>query len=162
MVREQHKVERTETKLVGYRVVVSLNQDLEEGIVVQLREKLLANRHLIPNQTNEGMYLVQIYPDEQWTPDIPFTSIVAVEVNDYDQEIEKFDKHTIPSGSFVQVTHRGPEADIGDTYDWISEQELNSNRCFDFEYWAPSASFDQEDNTIHIYLPLDSSSSKPA
>jgi len=108
------------------------------------------------------MYLVHIYPDEQWTPDIPFTSIVAVEVNDYDQEIEEFVNHTIPSGSFVQVTHRGPEADIGDTYDWISEQELNSNRCFDFEYWTPRTVFDQEDNTIHIYLPLDSTESKPA
>jgi len=161
-MREQQTVERTETKLVGYRVVVSLNQDLEEGIVVQLREKLSANRPVIPNQTNEGMYLVQIYPDGQWTPDIPFTSIVAVEVNEYDQEIEQFAKYTIPAGTFVQVTHLGPEADIGDTYDWISEQKLSSSRCFDFEYWAPKAAFDQEDSTIHIYLPLESSESKPA
>ncbi|MFF2887356.1 GyrI-like domain-containing protein [Paenibacillus sp. NPDC057967] len=155
MLRVQKTVERTDTKLVGFQVVVSLNQDLEEGIVVQLRERLLEKRHQIPNQKNDGMYLVQIYPDEQWTPDVPFTSMVAVEVCEFGQKSKEFVNHTIPAGSFVKVTHRGTEDEIGQTYDWISEQELCINRCFDFEYWAPKASFDQEDNTIDIYLPIE-------
>ncbi|REK77035.1 GyrI-like domain-containing protein [Paenibacillus paeoniae] len=155
MPLEQITMNRSEIKLVGYRVHVSLNQDLEENIVVNLREEMTKQRHHISNQTNAGMYLVQIYPEEEWTPDVPFTSLVAVEVSEYSEAPEGCVTHTIPSGQYVKVTHKGPESDIGEAYDWIREQDICSVRSFDFEYWAPKASFDEEDSMIDIYLPVE-------
>jgi len=154
-IEHVQNVTLTEKNLIGYTVTVSLNQDLETGVVLALREKLLNNRHEITNQLDdEGMYLVQVYSDDEWTPDTPFISIVAVEVSHVDHIPVGFIQHTIPAGKFVKVTHKGPEANIGDTYDAIREQGIDNVRAFDFEHWTNLTTLDQDDNDIDIYLPL--------
>ncbi|WP_234405642.1 GyrI-like domain-containing protein [Paenibacillus sp. IHBB 10380] len=148
-------LERNETKLVGYSVTASLIQDLETRIVVRLREELFGKRHEIANRLDDdGIYLVQVYPDGEWTPDVPFVSIVAVEVDDFAHIPEGLIRHTIPAGKYVKVTHKGPESQIGETYDSIRDECIASSRSFDFEYWAHMESLEQEDSTINIYLPL--------
>lgn len=104
-------LERNETKLVGYAVTASLMQDMENGIVGTMREKLLSKRHRIDNQIEAGeLYLVQAYPDVEWTPEseVPFLSIVAVEVCSFASVPEGFVQHAIPAGNYVLVTHKGP------------------------------------------------------
>lgn len=150
-------IQRQETKLIGYTVTASLNQDLEQGLVVHLREALLANCHEIADRTdNDGLYLIQIYTDEAWTPDVPFQSIVAVEVNSFPDlpALEGLIHHTLPAGQYAKVTHLGPEAQITETYDAIREQDIASHRCFDLEYWPDAAFFDPEHCRIEIFLPL--------
>jgi predicted transcriptional regulator YdeE len=156
MTMEQvQTLEKNETKLIGYSVTVSLNQDLENGIVGRLREELIGNRHKITNQLDDnGIYLIQVYPDCEWTPDVPFESIVAVEVSDFVRIPEGFISHTIPAGSYVKVTYKGPESEIGETYDLIRKKGIAECRPFDFEYWTDINSLDQEDCIIDIYLPL--------
>lgn len=149
-------LERTETKLVGYTVTVSLNEDIETGIVVNLREKLIENVNKIINRADHhGIYLVQIYPDQEWTPDVPFESVVAVEVIDFDSIPEGFVRRIIPTGTYVKVTHKGPESEIEQTYHSIREKGIAVFRSFDFEYWTDIDSLEKEDNLIHIYLPLE-------
>ncbi|MBH5316742.1 effector binding domain-containing protein [Paenibacillus sp. GSMTC-2017] len=157
MTTEQiETLERNETKLVGYTVTVSLNEDLEAGIVGKLREDLISKRHEIANRLEEdGIYLVQVYSEDEWSPDVPFVSIVAVEVSEFSIIPEGLVQHTIPAGKYVKVTHKGPESQIGDTYDSIREKDISSCRPFDFEYWATIDSLDQEENVIHIYLPFE-------
>ncbi|MCR8842367.1 GyrI-like domain-containing protein [Paenibacillus sp. SC116] len=144
-----------EKKLVGFSVTVSLNQDLENGIVVNLREELISKRSEITNRVDEGIYLVQVYPDCDWTPDVPFESIVAVEVTGDRDTPEGFIQYTIPAGDFAKFTHRGPESELGETYDAIRETGIAALRPFDFEYWADSNALEQDESTIDIYLPLD-------
>ncbi|KJD42770.1 GyrI-like domain-containing protein [Paenibacillus terrae] len=147
-------LERNETKLVGYSVTASLNQDLETGIVVRLREELFDKRHEIANRLDDdGIYLVQVYPDGEWTPDVPFVSIVAVEVRDFAHIPEGLVRHTIPAGKYVKVTHKGPESQIDGTYDSIRDRGISASRSFDFEYWADIHSLEQKDSTIDIYMP---------
>ncbi|MDK8181450.1 GyrI-like domain-containing protein [Paenibacillus sp. UMB4589-SE434] len=149
-------MERSETKLVGYTVTASVNQDLENDIVIKLREELFKKRHEIANRLdNDGIYLVQVYPDGEWTPDIPFISIVAVEVHDYSSIPEGFVQHTIPAGTYAKVTHKGPESQIGETYDFIRDQDICGSRPFDLEYWAQMDSLEEEESTIDIYLPME-------
>ncbi|MEH6945007.1 GyrI-like domain-containing protein [Bacillus sp. JJ722] len=148
-------LKRNETKLIGYTVTASVNQDLEKRIIERLRDELISKRHEISNRLdNDGMYLVQIYEDCEWTPDAPFESIVAVEVSNFDQIPDGFIRHTIPAGKYVKVTHKGPESSIGETYDAIRENGIEHTRPFDFEYWADINSLDQEENMIDIFLPL--------
>lgn len=157
MTMEQvQTLERNETKLVGYTVTASLNQDLETTIVGRLREELFGKRHQITNRLDDdGIYLVQVYPDSEWTPDVPFVSIVAVEVSDFAPIPEGLVRHTIPAGKYVKVTHTGPESQIGETYDLIRDKGIGDSRSYDFEYWADIDSLEQEESTIDIYLPLE-------
>ncbi|GKU78144.1 GyrI-like domain-containing protein [Paenibacillus sp. L3-i20] len=148
-------LERTETKLVGYSATTSLHQDLENNIIVGLREKLIGKRHEIVNAIEDtGIYLVQVYSDEEWSPDVPFESIVAVEVSQFADIPEGLVQHTIPSGKYAKVIHKGPESEIGETYDWIRNNGIDVSRPFDFEYWTNINSHDQEDSTIDIFLPM--------
>jgi len=149
-------VERTEIKLVGYTVTVSLNEDIETGIVVNLREKLIENLNKVTKRSeHKGFYLVQIYPDEEWTPDVAFESIVAVEVIDFDPIPEGFVRRIIPAGTYVKVSHKGPESEIEQTYHSIREEGIAAFRSFDMEYWADFDSLEKEDNIIDIYLPFE-------
>ena len=102
------------------------------------------------------MYLVQVYSDCEWTPDVPFISIIAVEVSSFEHIPVGFGliQHTIPAGKYIKVTHKGPESNIGDTYDAIREKGIDNVRAFDFEHWTDTNSLDQEDNSIDIYLPI--------
>ncbi|GAA3404844.1 GyrI-like domain-containing protein [Paenibacillus hodogayensis] len=149
-------VHRNETKLVGYTVTTTLKEDMENEIIGSLRERLLDRRSEIASPTDgDGVYLVQLYPDCEWTPDVPFESIVAVEVHTFVPLPEGFVCHTIPAGAYTKVTHRGPESRIGDTYDWIRDQGLGVIRPFDFEYWADCGSLEQEESVIDIYWPIE-------
>jgi predicted transcriptional regulator YdeE len=149
-------LERNETKLVGYTVTASLNQDLETRIIGKLREELFGNRHEIANRLDDdGIYLVQVYLDGEWTPDVPFVSFIAVEVSDFANIPERLVRHTIPAGKYVKVTHKGPESQIGETYNSIRDKGIGGSRPFDFEYWADIDSLEQEESTIDIYLPLE-------
>lgn len=117
--------------------------------------KLSGKRHEIPNQLDDGTYLVQVYLDDEWTPDVPFVSIVAVKVSDFEQIPEGLVRHTLPAGKYVKVTHNGPESEIGETYDLIREKGIEGLRPFDFEYWTNVDNLDHEESTIDIYLPLE-------
>lgn len=148
--------ERPETKLIGLAVTASLNQDLENETVGRLREELLGKRHEIVNRLEDGgIYLIQVYPECEWTPDVPFVSIVAVEVRDFTLIPDGFIQHTLPAGQYAKYSHKGPESLIGETYDLIREQGVASLRLFDFEYWVNVDALDQEESLIDIYLPLE-------
>ncbi|MBJ6362765.1 GyrI-like domain-containing protein [Paenibacillus sp. GCM10012307] len=157
MTIEQNRViERTETKLVGYSVSISLNEALEKKVIEDLRGKLAHNRQEISNQLEQhGMYLVQVYSDCEWTPDVPFESIVAIEVSTFSSVPEGMIEHTLPSGHYAKFTHYGSESAIGNTYDFIRETNIASNRAFDFEYWTNVNSLGEKESVIDIYLPLD-------
>ncbi|WP_246120436.1 GyrI-like domain-containing protein [Cohnella terricola] len=154
------KIELNEKKLVGYTVTASLNRDLEEGLVLQLRQSLLEKRHKIANQLDsEEMFLVQVYTDEEWTRDVPFESIVAIEVSDHADIPEDFIRYTIPSGCYFLITHRGPESEIGATYDFIREQGIGSTRAMDVEHWVNVSNLDRAESKINIYIPKDGADS---
>ena len=145
-----------EKKLVGYTVTASVNEDIAANIIVRLRDKLMDTRHNIPHQLdNTSMYLVQRYPDCEWTPDVPFVHIVAVEVHEFSDIPNEFIQHTLPAGTYTKVTHHGPESTLTETYHAIQEQAICSTRPFDFEYWTNVHSLDQDDSVIEIYLPVE-------
>lgn len=120
-------LERNETKLVGYAVTAPLMQDMENGIIGTMREKLLSKRHRIDNQIEAGgLYLVQAYPDVEWTPEseVPFLSIVAVEVCSFASVPEGFVQHAIPLATMCWSRIRDPQGLI-----LLAEHHFQENKA---------------------------------
>ncbi|KKI91031.1 hypothetical protein WQ54_17060 [Bacillus sp. SA1-12] len=144
-------LERDELKLVGFSVNDSLNHIMNNRTVGKLREELFDRKYEVANRKGEGIYLIQIYPDCQWTPDVPYTHIVAAEVTSYGDLPKGMIKHSVPAGRFAKFVHKGPESEIGDTYDVINEYSL---RKFDIEYWKDIYALESPNSQIEIYIPV--------
>lgn len=145
-------VERKETLLVGLSVVVSLNEAMETKIGGKIRTELESRRAEIENRTGAGMYLIQIYPtDGYWTPDVPYRHLFAYEVESFARFPADMDSYTLQAGRFIQVVHKGPESQIGETYDFINK--TYGVRPIDIEYWSDIHALENEDSRIDIYVP---------
>lgn len=151
-------VEKQEVKLVGYSVEASLNNVIETKLVAKLREKLSVASGLIKDRIDNGIFLVQIYPDCEWTPDVEFRHIIAVEVSSFDDIPSEMIAHSIPSGRYIKFSHKGPESEIGNTYDeifgWMDKNGYDGPRPFDIEYWDDIKLLEESTNIINIYVPI--------
>ncbi|MCG7377286.1 GyrI-like domain-containing protein [Paenibacillus sp. ACRSA] len=151
-------VMKPEIKLVGYQAQASLNEDIQGSIVRNLRAKLELNAPHVPNMKHAGMYLIQIYPDIEWTPDVVFTHIVAIEVQESQQIADEIITHTVPAGRFIRFIHEGSEAEIDDTYlavnEWLANNGYDEPRAFDMELWTEEMMSGEMGAQIHIYVPI--------
>lgn len=66
-----------------YATKASLNEDIQFYIEKNLREQVLIQLPFIKNRIDDSIFLIQIYEEEEWTPDTLYTHIVAVEVNGF-------------------------------------------------------------------------------
>lgn len=145
-------VERKETRLVGLSVVESLNKAMETKMGGKMRRELESRRAEIENRTDAGIYLIQIYPqDGHWTPDVPYRHLFAYEVESLARFPADMYSYTLPAGRFIKVVHKGPESQIGETYDFINE--TYGARPIDIEYWSDIHALENEDSQIDIYVP---------
>ncbi|MBG9943964.1 GyrI-like domain-containing protein [Brevibacillus formosus] len=151
---------REETLVIGITFTASVTEDLDKKLSATTTEALRARKSEIHHQVGEGEYLIQIYPDkDDFDAAIdPFTTIIGVEVSSPADIPEGMVSHTIPTGTFAKVTHKGPETNLGETYgflygSWLSESGYEY-AGFDFEYWDERYKPEQEDNEIDIYVPL--------
>lgn len=151
-------VVKPELKLVGYEAQASLKEDIQGNIVGGLRSKLNLNAPQISNHTDTGMYLIQIYPDVEWTPDVVFTHIVAIEAQESQRISDELITHTVPAGRFIRFIHSGSEAEIDETYqavnDWLANNGYDEPRAFDMEHWTEAMLSGEEETQIHIYVPI--------
>lgn len=151
-------VDLQEMKLIGFEIVDSLNNVIKTQSVGKLREELAARRREIHNRTKEGIFLVQIYTEEEWGPDIPYQHVVGVQVDSFGHTPNDMIEHTIPAGRYIKLIHQGPESQIGDSYDrlmnWIEQGNHRVNCGYDFEYWEDIQTLEHPDSQIPIYKPL--------
>ncbi|MGO4548191.1 GyrI-like domain-containing protein [Paenibacillus sp. 2TAB23] len=149
---ESEVMEKEEIKLVGFTITESLNHVLESKIVETLRRDLAKRIDEIKNRVGTGMYLNQIYPhDGEWTPDVPFEHVIAVEVSAFDHLPSGMISHTIAAGRYIKIMHKGPESQLGATYEYINSSF--GIRPIDLEYWQDINDLDSEESRIDIYIP---------
>lgn len=103
-------------KLVGFSRKATLNEELESGIVRSMRDTLAMRIGEIRDRVGDSMFLVQLYDDCEWTPDTPFTHIVAVEAAHAEDIPDGMMLHVVPEGRFIAFRHLGSEAGIDETY----------------------------------------------
>lgn len=115
-------LEREEIRLVGVSITASLNDVLETKIVGSLREDLEKRMNEIENRKGSGIYMIQIYPnDGHWTHHVPYQHVIGFEVISYGEFPNDMITHTVPSGRYIQIIHKGAESQIGATYDFINK-----------------------------------------
>ncbi|GBF74309.1 GyrI-like domain-containing protein [Paenibacillus sp. 598K] len=152
---EPQKVRRPPVRLAGYEEQASLNEDLEKRIVEGLRARLLRVMANEPEWTDEGMYLVQTYPDGEWTPDTSYNHLVAVELAEGAALPPGMSERLIPGGSYLKFVHQGAEADIDGFYvevqEWLEANGYDEPRAYDLEYWPDVRALN---SLIEIYIPI--------
>lgn len=122
-----------------YATKARLNEDIQFTIVKNLREQVLIQLPFIKNRIDDSIFLIQIYEEEEWTPDTLYTHIVAMEVNGFSFVPNAMITHTIPNGEFLVFKHQGPEKNIDSTYmainEWLEDNNYVNPRSFDIEQW---------------------------
>lgn len=151
-------VTRKTMNLVGYSVEASLNDDIAGAIVAGLRRNLASRITEIPWRVDGSMMLVQVYPDCEWTPDVAYTHIVAVEVNDPSVIPDGMIAHDVPEGKFLRFLHQGDESGIDATYtainEWLDLNGYTDAREYDIERWGDLDNLHKANNVIEIYAPI--------
>nr|WP_267917736.1 effector binding domain-containing protein [Lederbergia citrisecunda] len=144
-------MEKEEILLVGFSVMESLNDILANRTVGILREDLDKRSNEVENREGNGIYLIQIYSENGWTPDTPFENIIAVKVSSFGEIPTDMVTHKVPAGRYAKFVHVGLESEISHTYDRINNYAL---RPFDVEYWEDIHSLETEESEIDIYIPV--------
>jgi predicted transcriptional regulator YdeE len=154
------EIDQPAKHLVGFSIRASLNEIIGKKLGNKLRSELASREAEIANKVGSGVYLMQVYEYAQngWTPDSPFTQVIAREVERVAGVPDGMTAHTIPAGRFLRFLHRGPMKNIGASYDamhaWLA-QEQRGGRCpYDFEYWKDASRLEEENTEIGIHLPL--------
>lgn len=154
---EPQNIRRLPLRLAGYEAQASLNEDQEHRIVAGLRTRLLEAMENEREQIARGMYLVQTYPDGEWTPDTSCNHLVAIELAEGAALPPGMSERLIPGGSYLKFVHQGAEADIDGLYvevqEWLEVNGYDEPRAYDLEYW-PDAHVHALDNLIEIYIPI--------
>jgi len=154
LAEEVQAIDRPEKHLVGFRI----RSSLKSKVVHRLRHELAARAGEIAGKTEDGIYLVQVYDGPGWTPDTPFTHVVGKAVDRLGAVPTGMTAHTIPAGHFLRFEHKGPESQIGGSYEamnaWMKDNEREQCAPFDFEYWGDIAKLEEPDSTIGIHLPV--------
>ena len=123
-------------KLIGYSVEMSLLDNKTFSIFSQLMPRLKE----ITNPKSADIFCVQVYePDyfTNFTPETLFTKWAAVEVKNFENIPEGFEKLEIPSGKYAVFLHKGNTEMFAKTAQYI------------YTEWLPNSGF-QLDNKPHF------------
>ncbi|WP_369378866.1 GyrI-like domain-containing protein [Lysinibacillus fusiformis] len=158
LLKDVEKVHKQRMNFIGFSTKASLNEDIQLNIVKNLREQVLLQLPFIKNRIDNSIFLIQLYDEEEWTPDTPYTHIVAVEVSDFSFVPNAMITHTIPNGEFLVFKHQGPEENIDSTYmamkDWLEDHNYVTPRPFDIEQWDEPTAMNNHNHIIKLYIPL--------
>ncbi|MCR2804571.1 DinB family protein [Paenibacillus soyae] len=148
--------------VVGVSFEANLKEINEQELGRKAFEEVMARRDEIEGRLSEDVYLVQIYPQKMnFNPHVdPFTQLIGykVEHGSAAGAPDGLAKREFEEKEYVSYTHRGPESELGRTYDllygrWMGENDRRP--CgYDFEIWGSRYKPDQPDNEIDLYIAL--------
>jgi AraC family transcriptional regulator len=146
--------------VVGYSYKANLKEIVEQQLVKQALERLEEYKELITARTGDAIFLIQIYelkPNFNAQVDA-FTQIIGYKVDNKDVIPNGIIAHTIPTNSYVTLTHKGLESELHQTYDYLYKQWLHENSYhsagYDFEIWDERYKPNEQDNEIDLYVAL--------
>jgi len=146
-------------EIVGLRVEANLDE-LEAGLGKQTYESLIAKKDEIERKKNENVILVQVYPMKPgFDPRVDrFVQYFGYEVSGSDAPPTGMVRHEVPEGKYAKYTHRGPESELGRSYDYVYGVWMRETghvpRGFDFEVWDLRYKPESPENEIDMYVAL--------
>ncbi|SET54901.1 Predicted transcriptional regulator YdeE, contains AraC-type DNA-binding domain [Oceanobacillus limi] len=153
-------VKKSSFHVIGYHFVANLKEIEEQQLSKKTLERLQFHADKIPNKIGDHVYLIQVYPmKEGFHPYTDkFTQIIGYEVSNPGEVPEGGILHTVPNCTYVTTTHKGPEAEIYQTYDYLYGKWMVENRCmplgYDFELWDERYNPDDMDNEIDLFIAI--------
>lgn len=123
-------------KLIGYSIEMSLLNNQTQTIWQLFMPRLKE----IKNAVSADLFSLQNYPDDyftNFTPETIFTKWAAVEVKNFENIPEGFEKLEIPSGKYAVFLHKGNTEMFAKTAQYI------------YTEWLPNSGF-QLDNKPHF------------
>jgi AraC family transcriptional regulator len=123
-------------KLIGYSIEMSLLDNQTQTIWQLFMPRLKE----IKNAVSADLFSLQNYPDDyftNFTPETIFTKWAAVEVKNFENIPEGFEKLEIPSGKYAVFLHKGNTEMFAKTAQYI------------YTEWLPNSGF-QLDNKPHF------------
>ncbi|MFD2043547.1 GyrI-like domain-containing protein [Ornithinibacillus salinisoli] len=157
---EPRIVKKPSFHVIGYHFVANLKEIEANNLSGKTLDRLQSNAEWIPNRKGDHVYLIQVYPmREYFNPfEDKFTQIIGYEVYEPGEVPEGGILHTVPEGTYVNVTHKGFETDLYKTYDYLYGKWMVENRCmplgYDFELWDERYKPEEWDNEIGVYVAI--------
>jgi AraC family transcriptional regulator len=122
-----------EKKLLGMKVEMSLS----EHKTFQLWRRFKPQVQSILNKVGTDFYSLQVYPKEfgtgNFTTTTKFIKWAAIEVSDYEKQLDIFEKMMIPSGKYAVFIHKGTSAEFSKTAYYI------------YNVWLPKSGYQLAD-----------------
>lgn len=133
-----------------------------ENKTFELWNKFMKGRKTIQNTIGNELYSFEIYSKgffQDFNPAKSFEKWAAVEVSNYENVSEDFEKLIVPSGKYAVFIHKGPASEGPKTYDYIFKTWLpNSNFKLDarphFAKMGEKYKNDSPDSEEEIWLPI--------
>ena len=123
-------------KLIGFSIEMSLLDNKTQNIWQLFMPRLKE----IKNAVSADLFSLQNYPENyfiDFTPETLFTKWAAIEVNDFENIPEGFEKLVIPEGKYAVFLHKGNTEMFSKTAQYI------------YAEWIPNSGF-QLDNKPHF------------
>lgn len=123
-------------KLIGFSIEMSLLDNKTQTIWQLFMPRLKE----IKNAVSADLFSLQNYPENyftNFTPETLFTKWAAIEVNDFENIPEGFEKLVIPEGKYAVFLHKGNTEMFSKTAQYI------------YAEWIPNSGF-QLDNKPHF------------
>lgn len=156
---EPKVIEKDTFRVAGYQFEANLQQVKEQDLVGKTLSKLKANADLFEHKLGNHFYLIQIYPmKEQFdVNEETFTNIIGYEVAG-EEVPDGAILHTVAKNTYVAYTHKGPESDLQQSYDYLYGRWLRENNYmpvgYDLELWDERYKREQPDNEIDMFIAV--------
>jgi AraC family transcriptional regulator len=147
-----------ELKFIGIPIFTDNKKDIRDAWDILMRYE-----HKITNRTGSGIRAGICAGLEFYTEDFfekgKFFYMPAIQVDSLESIPLEMTAKIIPPSKYAVFTHKGIAHTVSETitsaYDsWLTEAGLETDRCFDFEYYDDRFIPDSEDSVIDVYIPV--------
>jgi AraC family transcriptional regulator len=153
-------VKKESFTIVGYSFKANLKEDEEQELCKVTLKRLNDNEKLIEYKLGYEVYLIQLYDMKaNFNPHVdPFTHIIGYRVSDGNHVPDGMIVHQVPENHYVTCSHKGLEANLNKTYDYLYGKWMREHSYqpidYDFEVWDERYKPEEQVNEIDVYIAL--------
>ena len=144
-----------EKKLTGLKMTMSLL----ENKTGELWKSFMQMRKQVKNNIGNNLYSLQVYNSsyfENFNPAITFEKWATIEVRNFENLPENFDRFILPAGLYAVFQHRGMSTDILKTIysEWLPNSVFILDNRPHFEILGEKYKNGDPDSEEEIWIPV--------
>lgn len=147
-----------EFQVVGLEIQGTLKEISEQKLGKKAYQSMLDRARDVHGKVSNRIYMIELYPDFFKADTDALKQIIGYEVSDANDIPEGMVVHTVPASKYVKFTHKGLEAELGRTYDFLYGEWMmssgNKPQKYDFEIWDKRYKPESSENRIDVHVAL--------